>query len=165
MYHSFYSGLYPLNLPFMVLCQCCLTFFSGYKTIAIIAMSINCIRLFGYSLMGDTILLCILFEAMKPVCTTLLLIAAMTFVKDVSPITTAATLEGIFGAAYFGIGRGLGGFLGGISVEYIGFILTFQLFGLISLGTGLLYSFVMIVNNKIKSRKYVMRNSEDPSLM
>ena len=72
--------------------------------------------------MGDTILLCILFEAMKPVCTTLLLIAAMTFVKDVSPITTAATLEGIFGAAYFGIGRGLGGFFGGISVEYIGFI-------------------------------------------
>ena len=102
--------------------------------------------------MGDTVLLCILFESMKPVCTTLLLIAAMTFVKDVSPLTTAATLEGIFGAAYFGIGRGLGGFLGGISVEYVGFILTFQLFGLISLGTGLLYGLVIIVNNKMKSR-------------
>ena len=127
-------------------------------------MSINCIRLFGYSLIGDTVLLSILFESMKPMCTTLLLIAAMTFVKDVSPLTTAATIEGIFGAAYFGIGRGLGGFLGGISVEYVGFILTFQLFGLISLGTGLLYSLVTIVNNKIKSRKYVMRSSEDLNL-
>ncbi len=41
------------------------------------------------------------------------MIAAFTFVKDSSPLTAVATVEGVFGAAYFGVGRGIGGLAGG----------------------------------------------------
>ena len=84
----------------------------------------------------------------------------MTFVKDASSLSVAGTLEGIFGAAYFGIGRGLGGFLGGLSTEYIGFVQTFQVFGMISLGTCLFYSLIILVTKKTMSRKYVLQNVE-----
>ena len=95
-------------------------------------------------MIGKSVLLCILFEGLKPFCTTLLLISAMTFIKDVSPLTTTATLEGIFGAAYFGIGRGFGGFIGGIATETFGFIATFQIFGIMGLVTGLIYAFTVV---------------------
>ena len=95
-------------------------------------------------MIGKSVLLCILFEGLKPFCTTLLLISAMTFVKDVSPLTTTATLQGIFGTAYFGIGRGLGGFIGGVTTETFGFIETFQIFGIIGLGTGVIYAFTIL---------------------
>ena len=82
----------------------------------------------------------------------------MTLIKDVSQLTTAATLEGIFGAAYFGVGRGLGGFIGGFCTDYIGFTLTFQVFSLVSLGTFLMYSFVTLANAKMRCRKYTLRS-------
>ena len=115
-------------------------------------------------MIGNLVLLCMLFEGLKPFCTTLLLISAMTFVKDVSPLTTAATLEGIFGAAYFGVGRGLGGFVGGFSTELIGFVNTFQVLGLISLGTGLMYIFSTLLDGKIKSRRYTLENGKNCAL-
>ena len=124
----------------------------------LIALGLYSIRLFGYSIIGELVLFCILFEVFKPFCTSLLLISAMTFVKDVSPLTTAATIEGIFGAAYFGVGRGIGGFVGGFSTEHIGFVRTFQVFGLISLGTGLMYIFTTLLDSKIKSRIYTLRD-------
>ena len=105
--------------------------------------------------------LCVLLEALKPFCTTLLLISAMTFVKDVAPLTTSATMEGIFGSSYFGVGRGLGGFLGGVATEYLGFVETFNLFGMISLGTGVLYLFGTFMNEKITSKKYSLKNNSD----
>ena len=96
---------------------------------------------------------CVFFEGLKPFCTTLLLISVMTFIKEVSPLTTTATLEGIFGAAYFGIGRGLGGFIGGVTTETFGFIKTFQIFGIIGLGIGVLYAFTIVCYVKIRSGK------------
>ena len=98
--------------------------------------------------------MCVLLEALKPFCTTLLLISAMTFVKDVSPLTVAASMEGIFGSSYFGVGRGLGGFLGGVTTEYMGFIETFKLFGMISLCTGVLFFLSNTLYQKMKSKQY-----------
>jgi hypothetical protein len=65
-------------------------------------------------------------EALKPLCTTLLLIAVFSFIKNKSPMSTAATVECIFGAAYFGVGRGIGGFVGGFAIDAMGAQLTFQ---------------------------------------
>ena len=127
--------------------------FSGHHYIAFIALGIYAIRLIGYSNIGKMVSLCVLLEALKPFCTTLLLISAMTFVKDVSPLTTAATMEGIFGSSYFGVGRGLGGFIGGVATDYLGFVETFNLFGMISLCTGVLYLFSTLLKEKIKSKK------------
>ena len=86
----------------------------------------------------------------------------MTFVKDVSPLTIAASMEGIFGSSYFGVGRGLGGFLGGVTTEYIGFIEAFKLFGMISLCTGVIFILSTLLNQRIKSKQYSMSNIHVP---
>ena len=50
----------------------------------------------------------------------------MTFVKDNAPLTTMATMEAIFGSSYFGVGRGLGGLFGGLSIEAFGDVTSFR---------------------------------------
>ena len=68
----------------------------------------------------------LILEVAKPFCTTLLLISVMTFVKDNAPLTTMATMEAIFGSSYFGVGRGLGGLFGGLSIEAFGDVTSFR---------------------------------------
>ena len=132
--------------------------FLGHNFVALIALGTYAIRMLGYSYIGKMVSICVLLEALKPFCTTLLLISAMTFVKDVSPLTIAASMEGIFGSSYFGVGRGLGGFLGGVTTEYIGFIEAFKLFGMISLCTGVIFILSTLLNQRIKSKQYSMSN-------
>ena len=115
----------------------------------------------SYSYIGNIVSLCILLEALKPFCTTLLLISTMTFVKDVSPLTIAASMEGIFGSLYFGVGRGLGGFLGGVTTEHIGFIETFKLFGIFSLCTGVFYQCSISLNKRIQLKRKTLQNIND----
>jgi hypothetical protein len=43
-----------------------------------------------------------------------------------SPLTTAATVESIFGASYFGVGRGVGGLIGGFAIYDLGVTVTFR---------------------------------------
>jgi len=130
----------------------------GHNFVALIALGTYAIRMLGYAYIGKMVSICVLLEALKPFCTTLLLISAMTFVKDVSPLTIAASMEGIFGSSYFGVGRGLGGFLGGVTTEFIGFIEAFKLFGMISLCTGVLFILSTLLNQRIKSKQYSMSN-------
>ena len=96
------------------------------------------------------------FEVAKPFCTTLLLISVMTYVKDSVPLTTMASVEAIFGSAYFGVGRGLGGLLGGFAIEAVGNVTSFRLFGAVALASAGIYSLVMLVERLRKSRKYVI---------
>ena len=70
--------------------------------------------------------LSLLLEVLKPFCTTLFMIAVFAFVKEVSPMTTTSTVEAVFGALYFGAGRGLGGLLGGLALEFLGSDQTFR---------------------------------------
>ena len=65
-------------------------------------------------------------EVLKPFCTTLFMVAVFAFVKEVSPMTTTSTVEAVFGALYFGAGRGLGGLLGGVALEFLGSDQTFR---------------------------------------
>ena len=43
-------------------------------------------------------------------------------------MSTAATVECFFGAAYFGVGRGIGGLIGGFAIDELGVAVTFQVF-------------------------------------
>ena len=78
----------------------------------------------------------------------------MTFVKDNAPLTTMATMEALFGSAYFGVGRGLGGLFGGLSIEAYGDVTSFRIFGGLALLTAALYSIIMTIERCRKSRKY-----------
>lgn len=113
-------------------------------------------RLFGYSQMTNPSL-ALLWEFFKPVCHSLLMISAFTFVKETASVTTAATVEGIFGALYFGIGRGMGGLAGGLCIQHFGDSSTFLFFAIGALGSSLIYSTLALIN------KYCHRRSKTRS--
>lgn len=119
------------------------------------ALTLYSIRLFGYAALNKAEAF-LAFEVAKPFCTTLLLISVMTYVKDSVPLTTMASVEAIFGSAYFGVGRGLGGLLGGFAIEAVGNVTSFRLFGAVALASAGIYSLVMLVERLRKSRKYVI---------
>jgi len=129
----------------------------GHHKIVIFALILYSIRLFGYAELtnAETFLV---FEVFKPFCTTLLLIAVMTYVKDNIPLTTMATVEAIFGSSYFGVGRGLGGLFGGFAIEALGNITSFRLFGAASLASAGIYTLVIGLQKLYKSRKYVIHS-------
>ena len=83
----------------------------------------------------------------------------MTFVKDSIPLTTVASVEAIFGSSYFGVGRGLGGLLGGFAIEALGNVRSFRVFGTVSLASAGIYSLVMVLQKLRKSKKYVFHNT------
>jgi MFS family permease len=125
----------------------------GHKKIVVLAMLLYAIRMFGYAEL-TTAEPFLALEALKPFCTTLLLIAVMTFVKDNAPMTTMSTVEAIFGSAYFGVGRGLGGLFGGFSIEALGNVTTFRIFGGASVVTAMSYSAVMAIQMLRKTKTF-----------
>ena len=104
----------------------------GHHFVVLTALSLYSLRLVGFSLLpslpsaSSAGAAALALETLKPACTTLLLISCMTFVRDASPMETAATAEGVFGSAYFGVGRGLGAVAGAAAWEAVGVARTFQ---------------------------------------
>ena len=79
------------------------------------------------------------FEVLKPFGNSLLMIAAMTYAKNNADIETMASLEGVMGGLYFGIGKALGSLVGGLAIEDIGVRNTFRCFSVTSLVTASVY--------------------------
>ncbi|TRY69336.1 hypothetical protein TCAL_04104 [Tigriopus californicus] len=131
----------------------------GHHFVILTTLVIYSCRMLGYSFIQEPKMVFVL-EFLKPLCTTLLIISAMTFVKDVSTLTTVATMEGIFGSLYFGVGRGLGGLIGAYSWELIGPRLTFQLLSTLAMGSGVFYSIIMLAHRKLRSNKYKLPHSQ-----
>ena len=110
----------------------------GHTMILWFALMFYTIRLLGYSYIQKPEY-SILFEAMKPFCTTIVFVSAFTMAKDNSPLETVASVNSIFGALYFGVGRGLGGLLSGFSIEAFGAVMTFRYFAAASFLSGNIY--------------------------
>jgi len=125
----------------------------GHRKIVTIALLLYAMRMFGFAQLTRAEPFLIL-EVAKPFCTTLLLISVMTFVKDNAPLTTMATMEAIFGSSYFGVGRGLGGLFGGLSIEAFGDVTSFRIFGGSAVMSATIYSVTMALERCRKSRKY-----------
>jgi len=125
----------------------------GHRKIVTIALLLYAMRMFGFAELTRAEPFLIL-EVAKPFCTTLLLISVMTFVKDNAPLTTMATMEAIFGSSYFGVGRGLGGLFGGLSIEAFGDVTSFRIFGGLAVLIAVMYSVTMTLERCRKSRKY-----------
>ena len=116
----------------------------GHNVILTSALVIYGLRLGLFSLTSSPLVASFALEWLKPASTSLLLISAMTFVKDSAPMGVAASLEGVFGAAYFGLGRGLGGLLGAWAWEFFGVVDTFRLFSLAAFGVAGIYLIVVV---------------------
>ena len=123
-------------------------FIKKLKHERIVILSLSCfgLRMLGYSFIHHPALFLIL-EALKPISVTLLIISTFDYIKTSAPLTTYATVNALFGAAYFGIGRGAGGFASGYATAALGFRTTFQVFSSVSFGVAIIYAIVMFIDS------------------
>jgi MFS family permease len=98
----------------------------------------------GYSLIENP-WACLPFEALEAVTASLAITAASTYAVALSSLQTIASIQGIMGCLYFGIGRGAGSLLGGILIKEFGHRSTFQIFGAGSLVGAILYSLINVL--------------------
>ena len=70
-------------------------------------------------------------------------------------MSTAATVESIFGASYFGVGRGLGGLIGGFAIYDLGVTITFRMFAAGAGVTALIYALVTHLRKRWGTEKYI----------
>merc|ERR1719300_330272 len=139
----------------------------GNCNVIVLALGLYSLRLLGYSFI-ETPFQSLFFEVLKPFGNSLLLIAAMTYAKNNADIETMASLEGVMGALYFGVGKAAGSLVGGLVIEDIGVRNTFTCFSVLSLVTASVYfcfSFVMgRKNSQIESSLDVEAVQPEPSL-
>jgi predicted MFS family arabinose efflux permease len=70
-----------------------------------------------------------------------ILSTAVTYVAKISSSSTIASVMGLMGALFFGIGKGSGSLFGGLLMSYIGAENTFRTFAVTSLVCSISYGF------------------------
>ena len=97
------------------------------------------------------------FEALEVFTFAHLQVASAKFARDYSPPGALATLTGITGGAHNGLGKGLGGLLGGFIIEMTkNTKMAFWYFGLFAFGCGAVYGIIVNV------MRYLVREPPRP---
>jgi len=119
----------------------------GNCNVIVFALALYSLRLLGYSFI-ESALQSLFFEVLKPFGNSLLVIAAMTYAKNNASIETMASLEGVMGALYFGIGKATGSLVGGLVIDDLGVRNTFRCFSILSLTAASIYFCFNYVHEK-----------------
>merc|ERR1712073_103545 len=130
----------------------------GNCNVIVFALALYSLRLLGYSFI-ESPLESLFFEILKPFGNSLLLIAAMTYAKNNADIENMASLEGVMGALYFGVGKAMGSLVGGLVIEDIGVRNTFRSFSVVALVTASVYFCFTHVHEK-RSKKEAQKDAE-----
>ncbi|XP_046981061.1 major facilitator superfamily domain-containing protein 6-like [Schistocerca americana] len=112
----------------------------GHANVLFIGFVFYAIRLFGYSLIYNP-WLCLIFEAMESVTSSLSFTAAVTYAAKLSTTTTDTSIQGLLGGLYFGVGKGAGSLVGGYLMKGIGTRPTYQVFAAMCAVVGTFYFF------------------------
>lgn len=75
-----------------------------------------------------------------------MLITVFCFIQEKSPLSTAATVESIFGSSFYGVGRGLSGLFGGFLIDKLGTIQAFRIIAATAIVVGIVYGIATEVN-------------------
>ncbi|XP_071441529.1 major facilitator superfamily domain-containing protein 6-like [Hetaerina americana] len=110
----------------------------GHHAVIAISFLVYAIRLLGYSLLVNP-WLCLIFEAMEGVTSSLAVTACVTAVASRSTTSTDSSLQGLLGGIYYGVGRGIGSLVGGLLMGALGSKETFRLFSGMCAGVGVVY--------------------------
>lgn len=110
----------------------------GHANVLFIGFIFYAIRLFGYSLIYNP-WLCLIFEAMESVTSSLSFTAAVTYAAKLSTTTTDSSIQGLLGGLYFGVGKGAGSLIGGYTMTAFGTRPTYRIFAVACTVTGFLY--------------------------
>lgn len=121
----------------------------GHANVQIIGFLVYITRLVGYSLIYEPYM-CLLFEVMEAVTSSLMQTSAIAYAAELGTTQTLATIQGIVQATYFGMGRGVGGYVGGLLIKVYGTRVTYRILGGASLVSAILYFLfnVLYINPK-----------------
>ncbi|XP_046473619.1 uncharacterized protein [Neodiprion pinetum] len=110
----------------------------GHANVLFIGFIFYAVRLLGYSLIYNP-WLCLIFEALESVTSSLSFTAAVTYAAKLSTTTTDSSIQGLLGGLYYGVGKGSGSLIGGYLMKAFGTRPTYQIFSGMSLVTGIVY--------------------------
>lgn len=130
----------------------------GHANVLFIGFIFYAIRLLGYSLIYNP-WLCLVFEALESVTSSLSFTAAVTYAAKLSSTTTDTSVQGLLGGIYYGVGKGSGSLIGGYLMKFFGTRPTYQMFAGATLVTGCIY----YLFNKFYLRKKAICDNSDIS--
>ncbi|KAL1464353.1 hypothetical protein WDU94_004007 [Cyamophila willieti] len=116
----------------------------GHVNIIIVAFFAHAVRLIGYSFIANPWWV-FPFETIESVAVHLMWVAAATYCTLLAPRNLIASFIGILGMAHFSLGRGSGSFVGGHLMGEYGTRQSFQIMGIISAISGVLYGFLHFI--------------------
>lgn len=90
----------------------------GHPNVQIIRFLVYLIRLIGYSYLTMPYM-CLVYEVMESITSTIMLTSMLAYAAQLSSTMTLTTVQGLFGAAYWGLGRGFGTFVGGFLMKWL----------------------------------------------
>ncbi|TRY63123.1 hypothetical protein TCAL_04004 [Tigriopus californicus] len=149
-----------IGLPLSLFSKRLLQFF-GHNWIVLMALIVYVIRLTTYSVTLNPHII-VALECLKPLSHSLIMISVFNFIMSVTPKEITPTMNSIFGAAYFGVGRGLGGLIGGFLMENYGTLPTFKSFAVMAGVATFLYSLVTFwikIRNRVSYSEVPLRNT------
>ena len=114
------------SLPFLIFSGP-LTDIIGHMNVIALGMFAYFARMLGYSFVTDPVYI-YPFEALEGLTMALMMTSAVTYVAHISTQHTIASVMGIMGALFFGVGKGAGSLFGGILMHYVGSRVTFRYF-------------------------------------
>lgn len=109
-------------------------------------------RLLGYSFVENPVYV-YPFEALEGLTMALMMTSAVTYVAKISTPNTIASIMGIMGALFFGVGKGVGALFGGTLMTYFGAEWTFRYFAINAAICALTYALFECLYVKPKKRR------------
>ncbi len=114
------------SLPFLVFSGP-ITDILGHINVIVLGMSAYAARMLGYSFISDPAHV-YPFEALEGFTMALMMTSAVTYVARISGPRTVASVMGLMGALFFGVGKGSGALLGGTVMHFFGARVAFRYF-------------------------------------
>ncbi|MPC09824.1 Major facilitator superfamily domain-containing protein 6 [Portunus trituberculatus] len=110
----------------------------GLANTIILGFAFYVFRMLGYSFITNP-WWCMPFEALECFTVSLMSAAAVSYAADLATPATLATLQGVYGGLYYGVGRGLGSLVGGFLIGPLGVRNTFRIMALVCAVTCIVY--------------------------
>lgn len=124
----------------------------GHVSILIIGILVYALRLVGYSFAPNAYVV-LAFESLEGVTTTLLLITITTYASTLSSTDLLATMQATWAALHFSVGRALGSVVGGYLFESFGSRASYQIWAIVCLVAGTIYTALHMVYLKGKEQR------------
>lgn len=110
----------------------------GLANTIIAGFAFYVIRMMGYSFITNP-WWSMPFEALECFTVSLMSAAAVSYAADLATPSTLATLQGMYGGIYYGVGRGLGSLVGGFLIGPLGVRNTYRIMAIVCAVTCIVY--------------------------